>query len=127
MKNIMLTVALLLTIVSCSSSNQRGKPNLYSAVLPMADGTFETTTTANSKSKSLIRATRNAERYCYSKYKSYVTVSIDKKYEGLIQDEKAAGIVDKAIKVVDPLTLGLLPLGTDDDYVTDLVFKCVSE
>lgn len=120
-KTLLLTCFIITLSTGCTS-----KPKLYSAVLPMENGTFNTTTTARTESKSLIRATRNAERYCESKERSYVITSINKKYNGILQNEKAASTVDKVIKVVDPLTLGILPLGTSDDYITNLTFKCIN-
>lgn len=112
-----------LLITALAFTGCKSTPNLYSAVLPMSNGTYETTTTANSKSKSLTRATRNAERYCDSINKNYIVITINKKYDGLLQNEKAASTVNKALSVA---SAGIISPNTNTDYITELTFKCLN-
>ena len=107
------------SFVACSS-----QPNLYSPVLPMEDGSLFTSTTAASKDKALVRATRNAERYCAHQDKSYSILSMKSIYEGVLDSEEDANKVDKSMAIASKLTLGIVSPGTDTDYRMELAFRC---
>lgn len=119
MKKIILPLILSTLVFGCSS-------RLYSAVMPMEDGTLFTSTTAITKDKSLIRATRNAERYCkQNKNGSYAVINMKTMYEGIYDNEKAANTVQKSEALASKLTLGLAGTGSKTDYRTELSFKCL--
>ena len=63
-------------IIGVLLSGCSSKPNLYSPVLPMEDGSLFTSTNAASKDKALVRATRNAERYCEHQKMSYLNYDL---------------------------------------------------
>lgn len=90
----------------------------------MEDGSLFTSTTAISKDKALIRATRNAERYCSHKNKTYTIISMKSLYEGVLESERAANKVDKSMAIASKLTMGLISPGTDTDYRMELAFRC---
>lgn len=112
-------IFLIVVLGACSS-----KPNLYSPVLPMEDGSLFTSTTAISKDKALVKATRNADRYCSHQNKTYAVISMKSSYEGVLESEKAANKVDKSMAIASKLTLGLVSPGTNTDYRMELAFRC---
>jgi hypothetical protein len=110
---------ILAMLVACSS-----QPNLYSPVLPMEDGSLFTSTTASSKDKALVRATRNAERYCAHQNKTYSIVTMKSIYEGVLESEEAANKVEKSMAIASKITMGIITPGTDTDYRMELAFRC---
>lgn len=110
---------LALSIGACSS-----QPRLYSPVLPMEDGSLFTSTTAETKDKSLVRATRNAQRYCEHQDKTYSIISFKTLYEGILANESTANKVEKGSAIASKLSMGILTPGTATDYRVELAFRC---
>jgi len=92
----------------------------------MQDGSLFTSTTAVSKDKALVRASRNAERYCSHHKKTYSVISMKSSYEGVLESEEAANKVDKSMAIASKLTMGFVSPGTDTDYRMELAFRCNS-
>jgi len=121
MKKVLFGLSTALILSACSS-----QPNLYSPVLPMEDGSLFTSPTAPSKDKALVRATRNAERYCAHQNKSYSVVTMKSIYEGVLESEAAANKVEKSMAIASKVTMGIVTPGTDTDYRMELAFRCNS-
>lgn len=115
-----LSILALLTVSACSSA-----PDLYSPVIPMRDGTLHTANTTSSEAKSLVRTTRNAERYCKSlQSQGYLTDSIKTEYNPdkyslsqLTDDNEATRKVEDNLEAAGILS-------DNGTYTTTLVFVC---
>jgi hypothetical protein len=110
---------MIVALVACSS-----QPRLYSPVLPMEDGSLFTSPTASTKDIALVKATRNAERYCGHREKSYVVITVRSVYEGLLADEAAANKTEKSLAIASKVTMGIISPGTESDYRIELAFRC---
>lgn len=92
----------------------------------MENGSNMTDPVARTERIGLIRATRNAERYCdfYHDSPRYVVISKSTEYEGLLNSEEAARKVEKGGEIARKLTFGVVQPGLDTDWRTTLVFRC---
>lgn len=112
---------MLALALSNACSNQ---PRLYSPVLPMEDGSLFTSTTAANKDKALVRATRNAERYCAHQEKQYEVISVKHLYEGILDSAEAANKMEKSMAIASKISMGLVTPGTNTDYRIEMAFRC---
>jgi hypothetical protein len=116
----------LLALAALALAGCATGPNLYSPVLPMEDGTNLTESSAIEESLTVVRVTRNAERWCnhYQGTPLYRVVDMITTYHGVLGSADAARRVNMGKHVARRLSLGVLDERTDSDWKTALIFRC---
>lgn len=121
MRKLALIIAAL-TLSACASG-----PNLYSPVLPMSDGRNVTEASSSEEQVTVIRVTRNAERWCkhYHSSDRYTVDSLETTYHGVLGSAEAARQAALGAKVARRIT-SKMPIGasSETDWKTTLVFRC---
>jgi hypothetical protein len=121
MKRFALLIPIPLALAACA-----GGPNLYSPVLPMEDGTNVTESYGIEENVTVVRVTRNAERWCehYHKSRRYTVADMMTTYHGILGSADAARKVSVGKNVARRLSLGVLDERTESDWKTVLIFRC---
>lgn len=118
--------ALLLTVLvallaGCTATG----PKLYSPVIPIGENTQQTAASDAEEEVTVIRATRNAERWCrFYRDSMYQVVTMDTTYHGIYGSAQAARNISTGAQVARKLTLGVINPRTNSDWKTTLVFTC---
>lgn len=115
----------MLSLVGCASG-----PSLYTPVLSMSDGNNVTESRSSDENVTVVRVTRNAERWCkhYHNDPRYIVDALETTYHGILGSAEAARQATAGTNVARRISSGVPIIGarSESDWKTVLVFRCAN-